>query len=811
MRLPPRFVDGHLVWSVDGGVWAVWRVRPVDYRFATDEDKLAVHRQAATTLTALPASSLLLGVCRRVRADEVIRQMRSGRSRQLAAWDELEAACRQALSGRDMFRRWVYLAGRLPDGGASGKLAAAASTAASWLGAHVGLPAPPPTARQVDRRRRQANELASRLSAGLALQPASAAEITWLYRRAVLRGTGRHAYQAAAGAGRQPDRRLRITHLADAAFKEGGFEEDGGTGRRQRRMLRIDTTEATAYQTFLVASDMPRRWAFPNGAGEWFAAADLAPWPVDWAARVRAVANEEARAGARKQARQLSGQAEQYEGEPAGAPPSLHRARQATQQQRCELENNPAAPELETTVVFSVAAGTPDELQRRAGELKAMYEGHDYLLVRPTGDQLALWRAMLPGGSAPRVCRDYHQWMLPDGLASGMPVATASVGDPSGLLVGYVRGGGADEPVLFDPAYGPKVNKSGSLGAFGALGSGKSYLLKRMSYGLLARGGRVVVLDRTASGEYAACAEAMPGSSQVVELSADAEVCLDPLQAFGSQRLRYTDGFLTLLCGTSPTDLEGATLGEAARRVAEAGGRLSDVVDELAGMDPGEHPEGRDLARKLDNIAASDLAQLAFGGGDPVRLAADYIVLWTPGLQLPDREVLLNEHLARQMTPEQLFSQACLYLVAAAARTVTFAEPDRLAVALFDEAWSLTSSMEGQQLLKETARDGRKHNAAAWLSSQHPADVGSDELAALLGNRLILRQASQAVTAALDFLGLPDSEANREEILELGSRATHEAIFRDVRGRIATVELLPALADGLHETIDTTPGQPAAA
>src|SRR2546428_11105148 len=82
-----------------------------------------------------------------------------------------------------------------------------------------------------------------------------------------------------------------------------------------------------------------------------------------------------------------------------------------------------------------------------------------------------------------------------------MPFGAAAVGDPHGALIACCTDAGTFRPVLFDPAYGSGINRSGSLGAFGALGSGKSYFMKSVVHATLARGGRGAVLDRTAAGE----------------------------------------------------------------------------------------------------------------------------------------------------------------------------------------------------------------------------------------------------------------------------------------------------------------------
>src|SRR5205807_4328736 len=171
--------------------------------------------------------------------------------------------------------------------------------------------------------------------------------------------------------------------------------------------------------------------------------------------------------------------------------------------------------------------------------------------------------------------RDYVHHLLCRDLAAGMPFGAAGVGDPQGMLLGYCVDAGTFRPVLFDPAYGPSINRSGSLGAFGALGSGKSYFVKSVVHATLARGGRVAVLDRTAAGEYVRLAGVVPGRAEVIPLAEGSSVCLDPLRVFsGDDRIGVATGFLTLLTGGAPNDPDGIALAEAVRsEAARPGGR----------------------------------------------------------------------------------------------------------------------------------------------------------------------------------------------------------------------------------------------
>lgn len=98
-------------------------------------------------------------------------------------------------------------------------------------------------------------------------------------------------------------------------------------------------------------------------------------------------------------------------------------------------------------------------------------------------------------------------------------------------------------------------------------------------------------------------------------------------------------------------------------------------------------------------------------------------------------------------------------------------------------------------------RDGRKHNAAVWLLSQHADDLGDDQLAHLLGTRFVFRQDPGAIPAALHFLGV-EGELARELLIHA---RPGQALLRDGDGRIGFVQVFPARPE-LHAVFDTTPG-----
>jgi AAA-like domain len=811
VKPPARALVGNLIWSTDGGVWAVWRVAPFAHAHTSAAAKVDVHTRLRGLLIGLPADSMLLSVCERLDAWDVVANMLEDVDvDRYPAWGEVCRATAESLSETPLHQRLYYVAAALDTGSRQGAWRDALRSAAEEVAAGFGLSPMSVSTRDLDVRRAQARALEVRLGSHVRLTRASAGEIRWLYARTLRRGTDEPVRDEAWEPPTRPSNGGKVSVLApltDAVVKEGGYRDDPDRPRH-RRYIRVDSGDTVTYQTCLAMADMPHEFTFPGGGGEWLFHVDDVGFPIDWCVRVKSIPNAESQLKVRRQHRQLIGQVDEYDGEMTGAPPSLAEAIVAVDGQRSKLAANPSEPELQATIILSLAADTLLELEDRAGAVTALFEPHEYGIFRPTGGQLPLLRSMMPGTTASAVCRDYTQFLMPGDLAAGSPFCGPEVGDPTGLLLGVALDGGGGSPVLLDPTYGPRVGRTASLAAVGALGSGKSYFLKRLCWDTIARGGQIVTIDRTAIGEYVSFAEVVPGNAQVVRLSSGTDVCLDPLRTFtGDDRATVTLGFLSLLGGCSAHSNEGAALAEAVHAVVERpSARLGDVVDELFRMgEDEERPDeaARNLARRLAHYRRLGVGRLAFGDGKPVSLDADCIVFWAPNLALPDRDTLVNEHLSRQMLPEQILGQALLYLVAAVGRQVVFRDPTRFGAALYDEAWALLSSPHGQRLLLEGVRDGRKHNGAIWLASQHPNDLGSGELVDLVGSRFVFRQSRGAVAPALRFLGVSGSE-EAEHVLAQGL-GTGQCLYRDVRDRVGLIQVLEPVLDELREAFDTTP------
>jgi hypothetical protein len=804
MQVPVSYIHDHLVWDRRGATWAIFHVPALTSVLRTPRDLRKAHAQLRRLFMSLPAESALWSTCYESSPDNVVERMVGGVDvDRHPAFAYLALQALEYLEDYELMERRHYLAVKLPRApNALADLRAVLRAASDTVGRAFGLVPPPRQGRQLRQAVAAASLIEQKIRASIDVKPATAGEICWLYARAARRGLGEPVLDATWEPSNGTAARPHLVRLGESTILMEGGHRDDPDRPRHRRYLRVETPHGVSYQTFVTVSDMPSAFLFPGGAGEWFARAENLPFPVEWYARVRAVSNDDAQVKTKRQARQLADQFDQHAGDAAGPPQTLLRATHALDDEQSRLAANPTEPELHASIVFTLWADNLRDLEARADLLRDLYAPNEYGLHRPTGDQQALYYATMPAGPDAPVIRDYTQYLLPSDFAAGLPFATNEVGDPQGGLLGYRLDAQIFDPVLFDARYGPMMDRSGSIGFCGGLGSGKSYTIKRIAAETLALGGQIVILDRTTPREYVRFAEAAPGTSQIVEIRPDAAVCLDPLRVFGSELARvYTIGFLSLLTGHSPTSEEGALLASAVDEVLELPEpSLPGVIDVLSAS--GE-ALAHQVARRLRVYARDRLAALTFHDGPQLRIEADCVVFSVAGLSLPSEQQLRDRHLASGLLPEQLFSQALLYLIAAVARTTAFADTGRFATVLTDEAKSLRYSPQGLELLTEMVTDGRKNNAALWVASQQASDMDGT-LAELLGARFAFRQDSHSAAAkAAEFIGLRPTEDLVEALESFGPG---QALFRDLRGRIAPVQVIEALDDVLHVAFDTHPG-----
>ncbi|WP_409239745.1 ATP-binding protein [Streptomyces sp. PA5.6] len=868
MRVPIRHIAGHLLWSVQGHVWALYRLHPGPDDEGRSQETVpgtyvppAVRDELLDKTTALVRSlsgaPRLFGLCAQVDASEVAWRMVDGLTETdgglppgARPWIEHLDAALDLLEDQEMHQRTWWLAVPLERGRRG--LEAATSLWADVSGS-LGMSTAPVSLAEVIACREQAAQVEAELAGAATFRPARPAEIVWVIQHAVHRGLAEplldHAANSDLYGGQVHDTVLRTPSYADLGqvrLEEGGTdagmlrarEPDGSEGSRgaarrapwwktrsasplRRRWLQVESATGTGYQAHLALAECPP--AVSQEAADLFTQLEVLDFPVDFTVDLTLVPGETARAQVQRKKNELVDQADQYEVRPSGMPASLPEAAADLGELDARLSRNSVEVEVQSVTVLTVWASSPQLCDARARALEKLLAGADYRAVRPSGLQVELFMLGLPGAVRAPKLREFTQHQLSEDWALSGAFAHSEVGDPTGLLLGLDLDCGTTRPVLINVADAPKQDASASLGVVGDLGSGKSVLLKLIAGSVVDRGSRVICIDRTPVREWATFARAAaPDRCQIID-AAQAALSIDPLRMFpGAEGRHYALSYLTLQLGVGPMTTAGEVLHHAVEQAASSADcSMSGVVAVLRQMAAGDSGKRQDAAATLAGllrvVEQNHLARMVFDSTlPPVRLegteVSDFIVVTTTGLKLPPKQAFAHPEVLHQQPLEALIGRAVLYLIAAIARQAAFAQPERFCAVALDELYWLTSSAEGTALVHEILHDGRKHGAGLLAGAHEADELGPDR--GLMAYRALARTSDrERARHGLEFVGLDsrDSELVRlvtSNLSPVGRRERAGELLltgpRQNTGRVKVV--IPAL-ERIASRITTTPGQ----
>ncbi|MFF4282895.1 ATP-binding protein [Streptomyces kronopolitis] len=843
MRLAMRHIAGNVVWSASGEVWAVWRVEPQGGPYVGGRERIRLTGRVTGLLRSLPKVARLYSLCAQIDPGEVAARMVQGLElEECPHWAEVASSQLDLLDGVEMHQRTLWLAVPLSSTGWRAELSATFGAAWSEVSAVLGMRPALVAEEEVVGYLQQARRLAAEFDSYVDLRPARPAEIVWMHQHAVHRGVEEplllEASRHEGYGGRLVHGALRSPSYADLGqvrVHEGGRQQpevEEGEARRSRRRivnkdsaltrtwLEVESAGGTGYQAHLALAEMPR--AVAEKDADILAQLELLPWPVDVTVDMALVPAEKVSAEVTKRRRELLDQIDQRAAQHAiGLPEEMHDAADDLDDEGAKAAASQTEVEVRSITVLTVWAPTASECAERARTLQKRMGGANYRLIPPLGAQAELFALGLPGGARTSKAREFEQYQLSGDFAMNGALLATGFGDPTGQMVGISLDAGTVRPVLWDIADAPLQDASASLGVAGDLGGGKSVLLKLLASGIVDRGGRVIVIDRTPLREWAHFAQrAARGRCQVVDV-ARAQASIDPLRLFErGVAIRYARSYLSLQLGIGPMTAQGALLKKAVTAAADCPRPcMAQVLVELEEMAQGEGATARDaaaLAALLQVVRDEPLAATVFDPDLPVLTLAeascDAVVVTTAGLTLPPREAVLNPELMRTQPTEALIGRAVLYLVAALARETAF-EVERFCQIVVDECYWLTTSAEGAALVHEVVSDGRKHNAGMALGAHDVRELGSDLVRGLLAYLVISRTTDRTLAGhALTALGLPaDDEELLEKVMTLSPMGEKDQagqmLGRDARRQVGHFQVLIPEVPRIRAGIFTTPGR----
>jgi energy-coupling factor transporter ATP-binding protein EcfA2 len=832
-RIPFTSLADNLMWTNHGVIWAMWRLSPLAYGYGKDESKMLVKAVHQAMFQSLTGESLLLGFSANLDPAVVIEKMMDGvpMDRCPEYLTEVELNLLE-LENSPVGTRAFWLAAPIADLGIKQTIATRLHAADATLRNQLALPRRVPGHKEIAHALAAAQQIENAIPREFHAQPATPEELNWINDHMQRRGL---SLDVAVPEPKPAEKSARIVSgslLSEPWIDEGGQSDQASTATRlmpfKRRYLKVGhvESETDSYQVLLAMTGTPQGgFVFPGV--EFIKTIDDLPVDADFGIRMTIQKAERAKQRNARAESTLNDQYDQQSGQSnpiTGSTNDLDDIARILGGYQASLNQSESEVEVQATTIIAVGADNPGDAKAKAKFITDFYKRKEFKFEAPLGGQEELWWAMLPGIPASRLVNELAQITTGREFAMGVPVVSNAVGEANGFLLGYNISSGRRSPVLMNIGGNMERDISGSFGATGENGSGKSTFLKTVAGHTFDRDGLLVVIDRSDNQEWATFARSLnQDRTSVVDLM-EPRYSLDPLRMFGPRiGSRMVKSLFAVLFGIETMSDDGSIVGSILDPQYTVQHGLTSLLKLMAhmqgstGIPAGNKDVCRRMARRLNNISSIDLGEVLFNEDLPVlSMDSQAVVFCTHGLDMPSKDELFNESLKKEMSLEKIFGRAMYALLAGIGKTICFADDSREALMIVDECHHMTGSPEGERELVDFIRYGRKHKAALGLGSHDAThDFGSEVLRGLIPQRFVFRNRDEQLARNnLKWFASMDTDEWVETVTKHLSpqgaagvplERRGECLMRDAQNRIATIKVQVPRESHRAKAVLTTP------
>lgn len=838
-------LQGNLLWTHQGAVWALWRMRGVAYGLKSKRDRKTVRDLHKVMMQQLRGEVMILGLTTAEGPAGVVRRMIDGVDLDEAPeWAAEVEATWDVLEDVPMGSRAFWMAVPLSNPGIKMitepiKAGVRQATRAADFGRGL------PSSEDIAFRMGQMREIEDYLPRAFHPRRGTVSDYVWIAHHSQTRGLAVDFSVPGSrlGVHESQDEETIVqaqqgTVIPSPMIDEGAQSDETGKTihvAKTRPVLKVSQPGAdeSSYQSLLMMSGTPAGGVeFPGS--EYLARLDETGLEVDFVDRWKISSKEVAARKNRSASKKVNEQVDQREGDQAALGRSdLDQSVNQQQEYVAELGKTENEVEVEVTSIFAVSGADIASAKANGKALSQWFKSvFEYQLHTPIGGQEELWDAMQPGSVRKKLVREYAQLTTSKNAASSVPMAMNALGDDIGMCFALNRSGGRNNIVIIDlEGASTTLEVSASIGIAGELGAGKSFCMKKVVGGVVDRGGSAFMIDHSDSAEWAIYSQSVVGS-EIVDFK-EPKISIDPLRIMG--QLEGGEALQSFLAPLLSIDLRGAN-GTALSELLDPEylnkhgiGSTQQLLEHML-SDKCEVVHADEIGRSLRTFAQKKFARVIFDDSlPPLDLNARAIVAATRGVNLPTTDELKNEHLFRQLRLDKIFGRAVYALLAALGRRYCFADRSRLAIFSVDETHHVTGSPEGEAEIMTFVREGRKSLASVLLGSHDPeADFGSETLRGLIPTRIVMRHRDDALARkSLKWLGFSETDDTFEDfvkelmedtspmtVLENGEDGVDEnrrgeGFMRDSRGRPGRIQVLPPAREIRRIAAKASPGEAA--
>lgn len=594
-----------------------------------------------------------------------------------------------------------------------------------------------------------------------------------------------------------------IAYLAD-----GNIENNS---RYLKMSQVIDGEMYEGYRATLCFAKFPETMYYPY-TEPWIHYASLLPFQTDFSLRFTIEPARKVRKEVGRKLKEVIDQAINMESAGGNTSIEVNEHLRSGEELEYTLKKDPS-PWIYGRYRVTVEAATVEQLKERIKMVIDHYRAMEIQVVWPTGDQLSLLKEGLPNDTV-RV-NSYQQRTTLSVISTGVPTGTGTAGDKItennsgetrgwiGPYLGYTTGH-TQEPAFLSMHSTIDNNSSPGLGITGSSGSGKTFCTLTIAYQTALSGAWTIYIDPKADAAKMATLPGLAGHVKVLDLKRGNPGILDPF-LIGSTPADQKDlaletiylflGGMDKVTEAQQVQLAGAVENIIAKRKNPS---LKMIVEYLENSPT---DAARSLGAKLNVLVDLPFAQLCFTSGDSharLRPEDGLTILTLLGLDLPGSDTDRDSY-----TNSNRLAVGIMYLLSYfTQQLMENADKSHPKSIIIDEAWAITSTRQGINLVQKVARMGRAHNVSLTLVSQNAEDLDKEGVANSISTRLAFRANTiEEAKDVLGFLRLELSDTNKDTVTSLENG---ECLMKDWSGRIARV-YVDAWDKGMADAFETNP------